>query len=55
MATVENMQEINMVGDEMHRTVDVTPSLSDSCRTTSLEFGKNIQLHLPFFSFPKGL
>lgn len=55
MARVENMQEINMIGDGMHRTEDVAPSLSDSCSTTSLEFGKNIQLRFPFFSFPKGL
>lgn len=55
MATVENVQEINMIDDEMDRTEDVAPSLSDSCSTTSLELGKNIQLRLPFFSFPNGL
>lgn len=30
MATVQNMQEINMIGDEMHRTENVAPSLSSS-------------------------
>lgn len=47
MATVQNMQEINMIGDEMHRTENVAPSLSSSTTLNCAFFFLFLFLFLP--------
>lgn len=50
MATVQNMQEINMIGDEMHRTENVAPSLSSSTTLNCAFF-----FFISFFISPQGV